>query len=194
MAIAVIDANVLVGPLDDHDSWYDVAVAIRDALEGAGAELVYFDCVLNEAISVLARRAHEQRRPEQFDALLDRLAELIPADDITWVSGEIQRLYNQIVELVRNSAGELNFHDALLALVCREQDVSVVVSFDEDFDRVDWLTRVGRAKQVVEAFWQERPGLPDLICDTSPIQYLYQLGLLEILPALGDWNSREAAP
>jgi predicted nucleic acid-binding protein len=28
--------------------------------------------------------------------------------------------------------------------------------------------------------------LSDLICDTSPIQYLYQLGLLEILPALGE--------
>jgi len=28
--------------------------------------------------------------------------------------------------------------------------------------------------------------LSDLICDTSPIQYLYQLGLLQILPALGE--------
>lgn len=26
--------------------------------------------------------------------------------------------------------------------------------------------------------------MPDIICDTSPIQYLYQLGLLHILPAL----------
>ncbi|NOX61759.1 MAG: DUF3368 domain-containing protein [Chloroflexi bacterium] len=26
--------------------------------------------------------------------------------------------------------------------------------------------------------------MPDLICDTSPIQYLYQLGLLHVLPAL----------
>jgi len=28
--------------------------------------------------------------------------------------------------------------------------------------------------------------LPDLICDTSPIQYLYQLDLLHVLPTLGD--------
>lgn len=28
--------------------------------------------------------------------------------------------------------------------------------------------------------------MPDLICDTSPIQYLHQLGLLQILPALGE--------
>jgi len=28
--------------------------------------------------------------------------------------------------------------------------------------------------------------LPDLICDTSPLQYLHQLGLLEILPVPAD--------
>ena len=28
--------------------------------------------------------------------------------------------------------------------------------------------------------------MPDIICDTSPIQYLYQLGLLHILPALAE--------
>jgi len=27
--------------------------------------------------------------------------------------------------------------------------------------------------------------LPEIVCDTSPIQYLYQLGLLHLLPALG---------
>lgn len=28
--------------------------------------------------------------------------------------------------------------------------------------------------------------MPDVICDTSPLQYLYQLGLLDILPALAE--------
>jgi predicted nucleic acid-binding protein len=155
MATAVIDANVLVGLLDERDKWHGTAVAIRDALDEADAELVYFDCVLNEAISVLARRTGEQRRPEQFDALLDQLARLIPASDITWVGGEIQRLYDEVVGLVRSSAGELNFHDALMALICREQGVSVLVSFDQDFDQVDWLTRVDSAAEVAEALQQE---------------------------------------
>ena len=121
MAIVAIDANVLVGVLDERDKWHGTAVAIRDALNEADAELVYFDCVLNETISVLARRTREQGRPEQFDALLDQLARLIPVSDITWISGEIQRLYDQVVGLVRSSSGELNFHDALMALICREQ-------------------------------------------------------------------------
>jgi predicted nucleic acid-binding protein len=34
--------------------------------------------------------------------------------------------------------------------------------------------------------WHWRPGLPDLICDSSPIQYLYQLKLLHIIPKLAN--------
>ena len=148
MAVVAIDANVLVGLLDERDKWHGTAVAIRDALDRADAKLVCFDCVLNEAISVLARRTRERGRPEQLDALLDRLARLIPVSDITWVSGEIERLYGEVVGLVRTSAGQLNFHDALIALICREQGIAALVSFDQDFDQVDWLTRAGTAGEV----------------------------------------------
>lgn len=150
MTTAVIDANVLVGLLDERDKWHGMAVAIRDALDAANVNVVYFDCVLNEVISVFGRRAHEQSRPEQFVALLDQLTELVPFDDITWISEQTQRFYNQVVELVRSSEGELNFHDALIALACRDWDISMLVSFDQDFDQIDWLTRVGNATQIAE--------------------------------------------
>ena len=86
MAAAVIDANVLVALLDNQDKWHDVAIALRDELNKAEAELVYFDCVINETISVLARRTCEQKRPEQLYALLDQLERLIPISNITWAS------------------------------------------------------------------------------------------------------------
>ncbi len=112
MATVVIDTNVLVGLLDAQDKWHDVAVALRDELNKAQVELVYFDCVINETISVLARRTFEQKRPEQLEALLDQLESFIPASDITWASGETRRLYAEVVSLVRASSGKLNFHDA----------------------------------------------------------------------------------
>jgi predicted nucleic acid-binding protein len=155
MVTAAIDANVLVGLLDDRDTRHSAAIALRDALDRANAELVYFDCALSEAISALARRTREQRRPEQLDALLDQLAALVPITDITWISGEIERLYDQVVGLVRSSAGALNFHDALMALVCRERGIAVFVSFDQDFDQVDWLVRVGDAAEVAVALQQD---------------------------------------
>jgi predicted nucleic acid-binding protein len=99
---------------------------------------------------VLARRTREQGRPEQLDALLNRLDRLIPVSDITWSSGEIKHLYPEILELVHSSAGRLNFHDALIGLLCREQSVSALVSFDRDFDELDWLTRIEQGSQVAE--------------------------------------------
>jgi predicted nucleic acid-binding protein len=150
MATAVIDANVLIGLLDDQDKWHDTTIALRDELNKAKAKLVYFDCVINETVSVLARRTREQGRPEQLDALLNRLDRLIPVSNITWSSGEIKRLYPEILELVHSSAGRLNFHDALIGLLCREQSVSVLVSFDRDFDELDWLTRIEQGSQVAE--------------------------------------------
>jgi predicted nucleic acid-binding protein len=43
MAILAIDANVLVGLLDERDKWHSTAMALRDALDKADAELVYME-------------------------------------------------------------------------------------------------------------------------------------------------------
>jgi len=65
-----IDSNVLVALLDGHDKWHSKAKENYVALESKGAGFVYFDCVMNEAISVLARRSEEQKRSEEFLLLL----------------------------------------------------------------------------------------------------------------------------
>lgn len=36
----------------------------------------------------------------------------------------------------------LNFHDALIALACREREIPVIASFDPDFDLIPWLSRL----------------------------------------------------
>jgi len=158
MTTAVIDANVLVGLLDDRDKWHEAARALRDALDETGMEQAYFDCVINETISVVARRTSDQGRAEQLDDLLEQLSRLIPVEDITWASGEIRRLYPEILKLVRSSSGRLNFHDALIALLCQEQRVSVLVSFDRDFDIVDWVTRIEQPAEVAEIRREEKQG------------------------------------
>jgi len=51
---AVIDSNVLVAIIDSRDNWHTKAKALLKALETEGVSLIYFDCVLNETIGVLA--------------------------------------------------------------------------------------------------------------------------------------------
>lgn len=142
MTTAAIDTSVVVALIDAHDKWHAHAVTLRNALVAAGMKPVYFDCVINEAIGVIGRRAEEQRRSEQFERLLNGLLTLIPAQTITWISVAGERLLPEILALCRQHQGKLNYHDALMALACRELEVDVIVSFDGDFDAIPWLERV----------------------------------------------------
>ena len=143
-----IDTNVVVALADTHDKWHTRSVALRDALLAAQAPLVYFDCVMNEAIGVIGRRAEEQNRSDQFSRLLAGLLTIVPESGITWIAASAQRLFPLIVEQCRQHQGRLNFHDALMALACQELGVSAIVSFDGDFDHVAWLRRISDASQV----------------------------------------------
>ena len=143
-----IDTNVVVALADAHDKWHTRSVALRDALLAAQAPLVYFDCVMNEAIGVIGRRAEEQNRSDQFSRLLAGLLTIVPESDITWIAASAQRLFPLIVEQCRQHQGRLNFHDALMALACQELGISAIVSFDGDFDQVAWLRRISDASQV----------------------------------------------
>jgi len=150
-----LDTVVLAALLDSRDKWHQPAVAIRDSLKSVEAEIFYLDPVINEVVSVLARRLGEQRRGDQFMVLLDQLQKLIPADKITWVSPLAERLYPAVLALVRQYKGELNFHDALISLGCREFGIEYIASFDCDFDHIDWLTRITNPDDVKDAVKNE---------------------------------------
>jgi len=154
----VVDANLVVALADARDKWHTEAGALRDALLAAAADLVYFDCVVNESVSVLGRRAEEQARSDQFDLLLDRLTTLIPEARITWIAAAGQRLYSDVLQFCRDHQGRLNFNDALIALATRELGVRFIASFDADFDEVGWLVRVVDPAQLPLAAPLESPG------------------------------------
>jgi len=61
-------------------------------------------------------------------------------------------LYLEAIALIRQYAGTLNFHDALIALVCRELKVNAIISFDQDFDALPWLNRILKPEDVRAIF------------------------------------------
>jgi predicted nucleic acid-binding protein len=148
MVTVALDTNVVVALVDDRDTWHSVAMAMRTALLEVQVQLVYFDCVFNETVGVIGRRTTEQKRPEQFDRLLDGLLAMMSPTNITWIAGATKQWFPEVVRLCRESHGALNFHDALIALACRELGVRFLVSFDPDFDRLPWLTRMHNVAQI----------------------------------------------
>ncbi len=65
-----LDTSILVGLVDNRDTFHSSAIALRDALKEVQAKAVYFDCVISETINVLARRAKEQKYSSEFEELL----------------------------------------------------------------------------------------------------------------------------
>lgn len=143
-----IDSSVLVGLINPRDLWRKQSLALRQALLNAGNELLYFDCVVAEAISAAARRLHEKGRTTEVEALLDRMNAQVALEDITWILPDVPDLYPDALALIRSSSGELNFNDALIALACRQRGIPAIASFDADFDHVSWLRRLAHPQDV----------------------------------------------
>jgi predicted nucleic acid-binding protein len=140
-----LDTTFVVGLLDQRDIWHGAAAELQSGLQSGDCQVFVFDCVLAEVISILARRTHEQRRETGLTLLLQALSEQFPKKAITWLYPDLPQHYDEVLALVEQSAGELNFNDALIALACRERHIPILASFDADFDKVPWLQRAANA-------------------------------------------------
>ena len=141
----LVDSNVLVAVFDDRDALARQARLLWEGLRRSGTDLVFLDCVVDEVVSVLCRRFEQRKRLAEWPAAHRKMCDFFSRDKISWVYSEVERLYDEILDLVARHEGCLNFHDALISLVARERGIGQIVSFDTDFDQIAWLTRISDA-------------------------------------------------
>lgn len=143
-----VDSSALVALINERDSHHRRATELFAALAEVNAPLVYFDCVVTETLSVLARRAEEQRRPNAFEAAADKLLNLAAPDEIVWLLERLRTQFRPAVAQMRRTDGALNFNDALMFLACQDLGITYLASFDPDFDRLDGVVRLADADAV----------------------------------------------
>ncbi len=136
----VIDANILVALFDSGDKWNSRANEIMSGLDGESVNIL--DFVVSEVINVLIRRLKE--RGESDDKVKGVVNEFIRSvkDKITWVSGLAEFWFDEIVDVLLKSSGKLNFNDAFIVVFCKHRGIKRVVSFDKDFDEIDFIERI----------------------------------------------------
>ena len=139
----ILDTNYIIALIDDKDKRAIIAGQLSVKLKLREAKAIYLDCVLNEVISVLGKRFEERKRTTEFRSTLKRLIDLVPKDKITWVYPEVPRLYEQVLKIIEKYKGKLNFHDGLIVAATKEMGIDCIVSFDEDFDEIPKLKRIG---------------------------------------------------
>jgi predicted nucleic acid-binding protein len=142
MVEVILDASYVVAVIDTQDRWHQQAVRIREALKTLGAETVYFDCVINETLSVIGKPLEHRRQSGAFSQMLSQLQQLVPMEQITWLYPDAKRWYPDLLALMEVHEGRLNFHDALIVTAAKEMGIRCIVSFDADYDEVQELQRI----------------------------------------------------
>jgi predicted nucleic acid-binding protein len=152
MAEVVLDANVIVAFLDANDSLHERAIQLLQRLESQDDEVALVDICVGEAISVLCRRARERRggtgtpgpakAPPDLRAALDRVRQWATDGTMVWVAHHSERLVTNVLDVIEDTRGRLNFNDALLVVLQREGVIHDVASFDEGFEVESSFRRV----------------------------------------------------
>lgn len=143
MADIAVDANILVGLLDQNDSLHIPAETLLRRLSSAGEPILLLDLCVSEALSVLCRRATQRRMsPPDLDVICGTVRAWYDAGQITFVQEESEAQFTSIVDIVHGSRGALNFNDAFLAVLQREGRIGAVASFDRNLDAVEGFRRI----------------------------------------------------
>ncbi len=131
MAKIVLDANVVIGWLDEYDSLGGRASKVVQDILAAGDILLLLDFVVAESISVICGRASERKRNiPDLPAILDKVNRWYQRNEIEFLQRELEELYPDVLDVIRQSGGALNFNDAALVALQLRGFIGDVATFD----------------------------------------------------------------
>jgi predicted nucleic acid-binding protein len=133
MTEVFVDTNVLLRHvLQDHRDHSPRATAFLLKVQSGQVEAESSSSVVAEAVFTM-ERTYKRAKADIRDAL----GELISLPTLLLPGKEM------VLEALEIYAGRnISYIDAYHAALLRRRGISTIVSFDPDFDRVPWLTRV----------------------------------------------------
>ncbi len=138
-----MDTSLAVALIDEKDQHHGRALQVLANIEEAGVEVLYIDCVINEIYSVIARKFAERKMSDRFSRKADEITSHLQNVEVINAYRYLPRAHPEVVELIKQTQGRLNYHDALIALCLREEGIVKIMALDRDFDEVGWLERMG---------------------------------------------------
>ena len=131
MADIALDANILIGLLDRSDVQNSRAEALYAQIREAGDDPVTLDSIAQEAVSVLCRRSCERKRnAPDLPRILDEVRGWFEQGQVAFIQREIENLYPNILDVIGQSGGKLNFNDAALVVLQQQGFIGDVATLD----------------------------------------------------------------
>ncbi len=135
-----LDSNILIALLDAKDVHHKKATKIYTKIQSENGELFLSDIVINEVLSVFAKRCEQKRKSDQFKIFANKFQSAIKTIPILCLYELLPQNYKSVITLMKKHNGLLNFHDALISVFLSEIPKVVLVTFDRDFSMIPSLS------------------------------------------------------
>ena len=132
----LFDANFLIALLDAADVHHEHARSLLEELQQDPAQFFISDVLINEVLSVLAKRCEAKKRSAAFAAFAKRFQAVIRDFPILCLYALVPQHYGALVRIMVRSEGRFNFHDSLLVLFLKEVPKLTLVTLDQDFKTI----------------------------------------------------------
>lgn len=138
----VLDANIIVSMLYEHDSLHNDAISLVARVKAARRRAEFLDFLVLESLSVVARRSLERKvNPPNLARALVEVESWRRAGEIRQVATFQVLHFQKILAVIAEGAGKLNANDALLVVLQRAGIIDEVATFDENLAAVPGFKR-----------------------------------------------------
>ncbi|MFD1635431.1 type II toxin-antitoxin system VapC family toxin (plasmid) [Haloplanus ruber] len=137
MSVVVVDTGVLVGMADTDDEHHGVAM---DIIRGIDHGDLPTGQVTNYIVLETLNWIHNRKRHAKAVETYERLNQSAGFE----ILHAAQKDFPRAVELFETYDG-LSFGDATIAAYMAREDIEYLYSFDDDFDTLGGITRLGTA-------------------------------------------------
>lgn len=138
----ILDSNFLIALLDREDVHHSRAKIIFTEMEKEEGEIFLSDVLINETLSVMARRAEAKQRGKEFQKWAKQFQKKIEGLPIVCLYEFLPGQIPQIMALMAQYDGCFNFHDALFLFFMQQLPKVRFVTFDKDFSKIEDLQRL----------------------------------------------------
>ena len=138
----VLDSSFLIALIDREDVHHPRAKEIFFDIEGQEGQIFLSDVLINEVLSVLARRSEERKKGEEFKELARLFQKRIQELPIVCLYELLPKYIPQVISLMVQHNGCFNFHDALFIFFLRQLPKVHFVTFDKDFSKIGNIRRL----------------------------------------------------
>lgn len=115
------------------------ALNLVESIKEKKGQIFLSDVLLNETLSVLAKRCKAKKNPENFSTLANDFQKKIEGLPILCFYELLSKGYSYILKIMKTSQGCFNFHDSLILYLMQSIPEVTLVTFDQDFKKVPGL-------------------------------------------------------